>query len=327
MSIFANSDMLFCMKHTVFVDGQEGTTGLEIFQRLEKRPELELLRINPDKRKDPAERKRLANKADIVFLCLPDTAAKETVSFLENDTTCVIDASTAHRTNPDWVYGIPELDKNQREKIRKSRRISVPGCHASGFIIPVAPLVAAGHIPTDYPFSFQSLTGYSGGGKKLISYFESDLINDKTANAPRLYGTGLNHKHLPEVAVRAGLSAPPVFTPILANIYKGMLVTVPLQLSNTKMTAQDIHTFLEEHYQNERFVRVMPFAGENSMDDGYLHPMGCNDTNRLDIFVFGTETQAVLASRLDNLGKGASGAAVQCMNIHLGLDEKTGLDW
>jgi N-acetyl-gamma-glutamyl-phosphate reductase len=327
LRIVRQSGILLSMKHKIFVDGQEGTTGLEIYQRLEKRPDLELLRIDPDKRKDPAERKRLANEADIVFLCLPDDAARETVSLVDNDTTCVIDASTAHRTNPDWVYGIPELAKNQRERIQNSRRISVPGCHATGFVVAVTPLIAGGMIPADYPFSFQSLTGYSGGGKKLIAYYEQEIAGRDTVNAPRLYATGLTHKHLPEVTMRAGLAAPPVFTPVLANIYKGMLVTVPLQLAGIRKTAQELHAFLEDHYRGETFVRVMPFAGENSLEDNYLHPMGCNETNRLDLFVFGNDTQAVLASRLDNLGKGASGAAVQCMNIRLGVDEKTGLTW
>ena len=203
----------------------------------------------------------------------------------------------------------------------------MPGCHATGFVVPVTPLIAGGMIPADYPFSFQSLTGYSGGGKKLIAYYEQEIAGRDTVNAPRLYATGLTHKHLPEVTMRAGLAAPPVFTPVLANIYKGMLVTVPLQLAGIRKTAQELHAFLEDHYRGETFVRVMPFAGENSLEDNYLHPMGCNETNRLDLFVFGNDTQAVLASRLDNLGKGASGAAVQCMNIRLGVDEKTGLTW
>jgi N-acetyl-gamma-glutamyl-phosphate reductase len=315
------------MKYKIFVDGQEGTTGLEIFQRLETRNELEILQIDPDKRKDSAERKRLINSSDIVFLCLPDDAARESASLAENEKTCIIDASTAHRTNPDWAYGIPELNKKQREKIRNSRRISVPGCHATGFVVLMSPLVAGGIVPDDYPVSFLSLTGYSGGGKKLISYFEKDLAGNDTLNAHRMYALGLRHKHIPEVTCHTGLKMTPVFTPVLANIYKGMVVTVPFQAAALpgKPSALDIHRFFSDYFRDETFIKVMPFGGEGALDDGYLHPMGCNDTNRLEIFVFGHEDQIVVSSRLDNLGKGASGAAVQCMNIRLGLDEATGL--
>lgn len=315
------------MGYRIFVDGQEGTTGLELFQRLENRAELEILRIDPDKRKDPEARAKLINAADVVFLCLPDDAARESVSLVKNEKTCVIDASTAHRTHGDWAYGIPELSAAHRDRIRSASRISVPGCHASGFVVAVAPLVAAGIVPADYPASFFSLTGYSGGGKKLISYFENDLAGKATQNSHRMYALGLQHKHLPEVTRHTGLSLPPVFTPILANIYKGMVVSVPLRTDALpgKPSAAKIHEFLADHYRGERFVRVMPFAGEGVLEDGYLEPMGCNDTNRLELFVFGHGDQALLCSRLDNLGKGASGAAVQCMNLRLGLDEAAGL--
>lgn len=315
------------MKYKVFVDGQEGTTGLEIRQRLAGRSELEILSIDPEKRKDPEARSELINSADVVFLCLPDTAARESASLVCNDRTCVLDASTAHRTHPEWTYGIPELKKGQRDKIRGSRRISVPGCHATGFVVLMAPLVAEGRVPSDYPASFLSLTGYSGGGKKLISYYEEELVARNTLNAQRMYAMTLQHKHLPEVTFHSGLRYSPVFTPVLANIYKGMVVSVPLQthLLPGRPDAQELHRFFSDYYKGESFIKVMPFGGDAGLDDGYLHPMGCNDTNRLEIFVFGHKDQILLSSRLDNLGKGASGAAVQCMNIHLGLDETTGL--
>lgn len=316
------------MRYKIFVDGQEGTTGLEISQRLSKRSELDILSIDTDKRKDPLERKRLINESDITFLCLPDDAARESVSLVDNDRTCIIDASTAHRTNPDWTYGIPEIDKGQRERLRSSRRISVPGCHASGFVISMAPLVRSGIVPADYPSSFFSLTGYSGGGKKLINWYEEELAGRASANSPRMYALGLNHKHLPEVRYHTGLSRLPLFTPILANIYKGMLVGLPLHIDALKgiSHAKEVHRFFENYYEGERFVCVQPFGGENALDEGYLQAMACNDTNRLDLYIFGHETQVLVVARLDNLGKGASGAAVQCMNIKLGLDEAAGLD-
>lgn len=315
------------MKYKIFVDGQEGTTGLEIYQHLGSRKELEVLRINPDLRKDPGERKRMINQANIVFLCLPDDAAKESVSLVENDHTCLIDASTAHRTDPNWVYGLPELNKSQRQRIRQSRRITVPGCHATGFVAAMAPLVASGVVPPDYPASCFSITGYSGGGKKLIARYEVDLKGTDTVEAHRMYALGLRHKHLPEMACHTGLRFPPVFNPILANIYKGMVVSIPLQtaLLPGSPSAHDIHKLLVERYLGECFIKVMPFGGEGALDEGYLQPMGCNNTNRLELYVFGHQSQAVVSARFDNLGKGASGAAVQCMNIRLGLDETTGL--
>lgn len=314
------------MKPRIFVDGQEGTTGLEIAQRLENRTDLEVLSIDPARRKDPDERSKLINAADVVFLCLPDDAARESVSLVANPNTCVIDASTAHRTNPDWVYGFPELAPKQRDALRATKRISVPGCHATGFVAAVAPLVARGLVPPALATSCLSLTGYSGGGKKLIATYEGGFVPGGTAERPRMYALGLRHKHLPEMARHTGLVHPPVFTPILVNLYKGMLVSVPLALDQLTgvASALDLHRSLEEHYRGEPFVRVMPFGGE-TLEDGYLDPTACNDTNRLELFVFGTDTQAVIAARLDNLGKGASGAAVQCMNVHLGLDETTGL--
>lgn len=315
------------MKYKVFVDGSEGTTGLEISQRLASRHDLEVLQIDNDLRKNTVERKRLINAADIVFLCLPDEAARESVGLVENRTTCILDASTAHRVHPSWTYGFPELRPNQRDLVRSSKRISVPGCHATGFVAAVAPLVSSGLLPSTTPTSCFSITGYSGGGKKLISYYQNELADSRRANTPRLYSLNLQHKHLPEMAYHTGLHSPPVLSPILANIYKGMVVSIPIpsELLPSRPSAREIHTVLEAQYEGEKFIKVMPFAGEGSLDDGYLELTGCNDTNRLELYVFGHESQVVISARLDNLGKGASGAAVQCMNIHLGLDENVGL--
>lgn len=316
------------MKFKIFIDGQEGTTGLEIYERLAGRSELEIIQIDSALRKDVQERKRLINSSDITFLCLPDVAARESASLVENSHSCLIDASTAHRTDPDWVYGIPELHAGQREAIKNSRRISVPGCHASGFVCAIAPLVKAGIVPASYPLSFFSLTGYSGGGKKLISWYEQEEKENPSLNSPRMYALGLNHKHLPEVRYHCGLDREPVFTPILANIYKGMLVGMPLQLHELHKVghAQDIQAFLARHYAGQEFVSVQDFGGEAGLENGYLQAMACNNTNKLEIFVFGHAQQALLVSRLYNLGKGASGAAVQCMNIKLGLAEDRGLN-
>ncbi len=318
------------MKYKVFVDGQEGTTGLEISERLAGRKELELLKISSDLRKDPSERQRLINMSDISFLCLPDFAALESASLVQADNirTCIIDASTAHRTVEGWVYGIPELSPTRRKEIEKARRIAVPGCHASGFIIPIAPLVEAGIISKTLALSFTSLTGYSGGGKQLISWYEQENYTGPSLNSPRLYALGLQHKHLPELSYHTGLEKTPLFSPILSNIYKGMLVSTPLHIGelNGIGHAREIHAFLEEKYRGEHFVRVQPFGGEGVLElNSYLEATACNNSNSLEIFVFGHETQALIVSRLDNLGKGASGAAVQCMNIRLGLDEKQGL--
>ncbi len=313
------------MKQKVFVDGQEGTTGLKIHEYLANRSDIEWLSIDPEKRKDVAERSRLLNSADIVFLCLPDSAAREAVSLITNERTRVIDASTAHRTNPDWAYGLPELSPGQREKIKHSRRVAVPGCHATGFIVGMYPLVKAGIVPADYPVTCTSLTGYSGGGKSLIKKYESAA--DGGLNSPRPYALRLQHKHLPEMQVITGLQHPPVFVPIVANYFKGMGVMLPLvsRLLKKPLNAAQVRDFFAEYYAAEKFIKVMPYDAEAKLEDGFFPVECCNDTNRIELFVFGANEQIMVVSRFDNLGKGASGAAVQCMNIMMGADEASGL--
>ncbi len=315
------------MTYKVFIDGRHGTTGLKIDERLAGRGDVEVLTIPEDKRKDPVVKAEYINAADVVFLCLPDAASKESVALLApgNTRTRFLDASTAHRTNPDWVYGLPELH-GQRDKIRASQRIAVPGCHASAFILAVRPLVDAGLLPREAAVSATSITGYSGGGKSMIAEYEQQPL-PAHLQAPRPYGLGLKHKHLPEMMAHTGLAAPPVFMPIVSSFYKGLAVSVPLQLSQLKAgtTPEQIHAALAAHYDGERFIRVMPLRDAATLETGFFDVQACNDTNRVDIFVFASDTQALVIARLDNLGKGASGAAVQSMNVHLGLEESLGL--
>lgn len=311
------------MKTKVYIDGQNGTTGLQIYDRIGQREDLELLRIPEELRHDPNERKKYLNSADIVFLCLPDEGAREAVSFIDNPNVRVIDASTAHRTNPDWTYGYPELSKAQREAIRTSKRVANPGCHATGFISTTAPLVAMGVLPKDYPMSCYSLTGYSGGGKKMIAEYEAEG-RSKLLNAPGIYGLNLQHKHLPEMQTVTGLAYPPVFMPVVDDYYKGMATTIMLQnrLLPGQPSAEEICTKLADYYRDEHFVSVVPF-GEN---DSKLYANKLAGTNRLEIVVCGHEEQTTVTAVFDNLGKGASGAAVQNMNIMLGLPEETSLE-
>jgi N-acetyl-gamma-glutamyl-phosphate reductase len=313
------------MKYRVFVDGQEGTTGLRIHEYLAQRADVEVLRIAADKRRDVAERARLLNAADVAFLCLPDAAAREAAALVTNPNTCVIDASTAHRTAPGWVFGLPELAPEQRERIRASKRISNPGCHATGFILLIRPLVDAGLVHTSTGTSATSITGYSGGGRKMIEQYEAG--RDPTLVAPRPYGLNLRHKHIPEMTAHTGLRVEPVFMPILGSFYKGLAVTVPLQLAQlgSSCSPTQVHAALAHRYEGERFIRVLPLRDPESIESIYFDVQACNDTNRVDVFVFANDTQAILMARLDNLGKGASGAAVQAMNVHLGLDEGRGL--
>ncbi len=313
------------MSTRVFVDGQEGTTGLRIHEYLAARPDIEVLRAAPEMRKDPSERRRLLNAADVAFLCLPDVAAKESVAMVDNANTCVIDASTAHRIDAGWTYGMPELAPDQRDRIRASKRIANPGCHATGFILLARPLVDAGIIATSALLSATSITGYSGGGKKMIEQYQSG--SDPRLSAPRPYALGLGHKHLPEMATHSRLETRPIFVPVVADFYKGLAVTIPLPLAETRRgtTAEHVHAALSERYGNERFVDVAPLHDPATLAEGFFDVQGCNDTNRVELFVFGSDTQIVLFARLDNLGKGASGAAVQSMNVHLGVDEGTGL--
>lgn len=311
------------MTYQVFVDGQEGTTGLQINEYLAKRSDVTLLRIAADKRKDLAERQRLINQSDVTFLCLPDDAAKESVSLVDNPKTCIIDASTAHRVDPDWVFGLPELAKGQREKIRAAKRIANPGCHASAFILAVKPLVAAGLLPADTPLAANSITGYSGGGKKMIEQYQSPQRID----APRPYALSLVHKHLPEMCAYTGLTATPIFQPIVGPFYKGLAVTVylhPQQLSRASSPAE-LRQVVADYYAGEPFIRVAPLDLDANTEGGFFNVEGNNDSNRVDLFVFGNAERMLLMARLDNLGKGASGAAVQAMNVHLGVDESRGL--
>jgi N-acetyl-gamma-glutamyl-phosphate reductase len=313
------------MGYRVFVDGQEGTTGLRIHEYLAQRKDIEVLRIEPDKRKDAAERARLLNAADVAFLCLPDVASREAAALVSNPNTCLIDASTAHRTAAGWVFGLPELSAEQRGRIRASKRISNPGCHSTGFILLLRPLVDAGLVPAALPVTASSITGYSGGGKKMIEQYQAGP--DTTLDAPRPYGLNLAHKHVPEMTAHTGLAVPPVFMPIVGRFYKGLSVSVPLHLSQLKpgTTAVDLQAAFEAHYRGERFIRVMPLRDAATLESGYFDVQAANDTNRVDLFVFADDTRAILIARLDNLGKGASGAAVQSMNVHLGLDEGLGL--
>jgi len=316
------------MTFKIFVDGQEGTTGLKIRDYLAKRKDIQLLEIEMDKRKDTNRKKELLNEADIVFLCLPDVAAKESVAMVANPKTKIIDPSTAHRTDPEWLYGIPELSKEQRERICKSKRVSVPGCHATGFIMALFPLVIKGIVPKDYPVTCYSLTGYSGGGRKLISAYENvDPATKERLRGPRPYALGLTHKHIPEMQKHTGLENPPIFMPVVDDFFQGMLVSIPLYQSMLKNQpgAKEIHSVLQDWYQGQKFVRVMPLFGAGALEDGFLNPLECNGTNRIEIFVFGKEEQILLISRFDNLGKGASGAAVQNMNLMLGVREDEGL--
>jgi len=313
-------------KHTVFVDGQEGTTGLRIHEYLAKRSDIELLKIDADRRKDAAERARLLNAADVAFLCLPDAAAKEAVALVTNPNTCVIDASTAHRVAPGWVFGIPELAPGQREALKKAKRIANPGCHSTAFIALLRPLVDAGIVEPFLPVTATSITGYSGGGKKMIEEYQA-AGREPQLDAPRPYGLKLSHKHVPEMMAYTGLTTKPVFMPIVGPFYKGLALSVPLQLAHLKPGTDGaaLVRALERHYEGERFIRVMPLSDPALTEPNFFDVQGSNDTNRIDIFVFTDATQAILIAREDNLGKGASGAAVQCMNLHLGCDEGLGL--
>ncbi len=314
------------MKHRVFVDGQEGTTGLRINEYLAQRNDIEVLQIDPARRKDVAERARLLNEADVAFLCLPDVAAREAAFLVTSEKTCLIDASTAHRTDPAWVFGLPELAPGQRDKIRSAKRISNPGCHSTGFILLMRPLVDAGLLAPDTPVSGTSITGYSGGGKKMIEQYEAG--GDERLRSPRPYGLALGHKHVPEMTTHSGLTVKPLFQPIVGNFYKGLAVSVPLHLSQLAAgaSAASVQAAYERHYEGERFVRVMPLNSAAGLDDGFFDVQACNGSNRVEIFVNASDSQLLLMARLDNLGKGASGAAVQSMNLHLGLDEATGLE-
>ena len=304
----------------IFIDGSAGTTGLRIYERLESRKDIELIRLSDELRKDITARKSAINSADIAFLCLPDTAAIEAVSLVENDDTVIIDTSTAHRTNPDWAYGFPELSAENEQKIAGSKRIAVPGCHASGFISLVFPLIKAGILDKDALLTCFSVTGYSGGGKKMIAEYESEN-RDALLSAPRQYGIAQKHKHLPEMTAVCGLDNSPAFSPVVADFYSGMTVTVPLFKSQINGTAEDIKKVYKEKY-NGSVVRYK----EDFDEGGFVSANSLTGKDSMEISVSGNEDRILLISRYDNLGKGASGAAVECMNIVMGVDKTTGLE-
>ena len=312
-------------KPKIYIDGKEGTTGLQIYERLGKRDDVELLLIDEDKRKDTEERRKFLNAADIAFLCLPDAAAREAVSLIENDTTRVIDASTAHRTDLDWDYGFAELSKAHREAIKNSKRVANPGCHASGFISSVYPLVANGIIAEDTALTCASLTGYSGGGKKMIAEYESaDRPAHSKLDAPKSYGLSLAHKHLPEMQKISGLANPPAFVPVVCDYYSGMQVLVPFQ--PVWGGAEKVAAGLAEYYRDAATIKV--HALNEPLPENGLYSNAMAGTDRMELYstVNAAGDQMMLVSLFDNLGKGSSGAAVQCMNLMLGLEETKGLE-
>ena len=314
------------MAVNVFIDGKEGTTGLKIFERFADRSDINIMQIDEDKRKDPAEKAKIINASDYTFLCLPDAAAVESVQLCTNSKTRIIDASTAHRTNPEWAYGFPELDASFREKIAGSNRVAVPGCYASGFVSLGYPLVKSGIMPADYPVVIHAVSGYSGAGKKAIAQYEADGRNPEL-DSPRLYALTQTHKHLPEMKKIAGLEYEPVFNPYVCDYFQGMTVTVGLhaRLLAKKVTASDVWEMFAAHYDGCRFVKVAGFMGEGVLEEPFIPANTLAGTNMMQIFVYGNDDRIMLTSRFDNLGKGASGDAVQCLNIMLGIDEATGL--
>ncbi len=304
----------------VFIDGSVGTTGLRIFERLSAREDLEILTLPEEKRKDPAARKEMLNAVDVAFLCLPDDAAREAAAMIENPSVILIDASTAHRTLPDWAYGFPELSKAHEEKLLSSKRIAVPGCHASGFIALIYPLIEAGLLEKDALLTCHSITGYSGGGKKMIAQYE-DADRAELLDAPRQYALGQTHKHLKEMGAVTGLSNMPIFCPIVSDFYSGMLVTVPLFKSMLKGSVEDIKRVYESKYTGE----IVRYA-ETIEEEGFLSGAALSRKDSMAVTVKGNEERILLMAAYDNLGKGASGAAIQCMNMVLGIEKTKGLE-
>ena len=315
------------MKKKVFIDGSEGTTGLKIFERFCGRDDIEILKIDSEKRKDPEERRKFINESDITFLCLPDAASIEAVSLVDedNDHTVIIDASTAHRTNEGWAYGFPELAPSFREKIKNGKRIAVPGCYASGFAMMVYPLVNMGIMGTDYPVCVTALSGYSGAGKKAIALYDSE---DKTVDlfAPREYGVAQQHKHLKEMKAISKLEREPLFTPVVDDYYSGMIVSLPIytHLLNEKVTPEELQKKFASYYEGEQFIKVMPFGSE-AETNGFFAANVMSGRDDARIYITGNDDRILVSAIFDNLGKGASGAAVQCMNIVLGCEEAKGL--
>lgn len=310
------------MKPIVFIDGKEGTTGLQIYERLGGRKDIELLLIDDEKRKDPERRKECINSADLVFLCLPDDAARQAAAMAKNPAVRIIDASTAHRTDPTWDYGFPELSAQKKQAVQGSGRVANPGCHATGFLAVAAPLVQSGILPEDYPITCFSLTGYSGGGKKMIAEYEKE-DKAQALYSPRIYGLKQDHKHLPEMQVHSGLKLPIVFSPVVDDYYKGMATTIMLhnELLSGKPASEKIRDFLAGFYAGQALISVAPYGGPGGMLAGNQ----LADSDRLEIAVWGNDRQTTVTALFDNLGKGASGAAVQNMNLMLGFEETAGL--
>ena len=307
------------VKPGIFIDGREGTTGLQIHDRLAGRNDIELLVIGGFKRKDAGERRKLLNEADLVFLCLPDDAARESVALIENDKTRIIDASTAHRTSAEWVYGFAELSKGQRRRISDAKRVANPGCHATGIIAAVYPLITLGIMPPDYPLTCISLTGYSGGGKSMIRAYQEEKTLEM--HAPRMYGLDMKHKHIPEIMHITGLVYQPVFCPIVDDYYSGIAASIMLHnyMLTGRPAAEDIRQELADYYSGERFVTVAPGLGSGMLESNW----GAGGDN-MELTVSGNGEMTIVTARFDNLGKGASGAAVQNMDIMLGLEAGKG---
>lgn len=310
----------------IFIDGSEGTTGLRINERFENRDDIELLRIPSELRKDPDTLRKYINESDITFLCLPDAAAKEAVTYVENENVILIDTSTAHRTLPEWAYGFPELDASFREKIRTGKRIAVPGCHASGFISMVYPLVKKGILPADYPVSSFSISGYSGAGKKAIAMYEQEG-RDKLLDAPREYALTQEHKHLKEMQAITGLAQKPLFNPLVCDYYSGMIVGLPLYTDRLKgiSSPAQLQEFFADYYKDEPFIQVLEKGYEEGLG-GFVSGNALSGWDGLKIGVSGNEERLIVNAWFDNLGKGASGAAIQCLNIVLGCEESKGLN-
>lgn len=315
------------MKTKVFIDGSEGTTGLRINERFQNRDDIELLHISPELRKNPEERKKIINESDITFLCLPDEAAKESAALAaDNEDVIIIDASTAHRTQDGWAYGFPELSDAHRSAIQKGKRIAVPGCYATGFISLVYPIIAGGILPKDYPVSSFAISGYSGAGKKTIAAYESEE-RAKELSAGREYALTQQHKHLKEMQKITGLARTPLFSPIIDDYYSGMVVSVQLyaDMLAKKETPKSLLSYYAEYYHNQRFIKVSA-ADDEIAASGFLAGNGLSGWDGLKIYVTGNEERIVVSSQFDNLGKGASGAAIQCMNLIMGCDEAKGLN-
>lgn len=320
-------------KPKIFIDGESGTTGLQLYSRLSQRDDIEVVSIDPSKRKDTTERANIINAVDVVILCLPDDAAREAVSLVSNPQVKVLDASTAYRTAAGWVYGFPELNPEQREKIAQAQFVSNPGCYPTGFLACMRPLIAKGVIPHTFPITINAVSGYSGGGKNLIQKY--DTFHDEQKGATSLYPYGIyglkfGHKHVKEMHQHSGLASPPLFVPAVGDFAQGMLVQIPLPLWTLESppSGEEIYQAIAQYYANEQFVQVAPFQDATLLRDStFLDAMAMNDTNIVQLFVFANDAtkEALLVARLDNLGKGASGAAVQNLNIMLGVPENLGL--